>query len=176
MVVTVVALIYTLVLVTFSARSYAKRKASCTGRYASLWSDVMMIGVSYCAGCLVSLASADALFALGIGIYILYSALRMGYDAVQSLLDLRFPMQNVMKVLTLVTSWPGVGGLTIFVRGSQGRPAFSDSFGNGRRPPLVQAHLIAEQVERRFCSVSLGQTSLSTGSVLSGTQGGLELS
>lgn len=32
---------------------------------------------------------ADALFALGIGIYILYSALRMGYEAVQSLLGSR---------------------------------------------------------------------------------------
>ncbi|MDU6270525.1 MAG: hypothetical protein E6604_10285, partial [Veillonella sp.] len=33
-----------------------------------------------------------ALFALGIGVYILYSALRMAYDAVQSLLDRALPV------------------------------------------------------------------------------------
>jgi ferrous-iron efflux pump FieF len=62
-------------------------------------SDVMMNGAILIA---LGLAwygwhRADALFALGIGIYILYSALRMGYEAVQSLLDRAFPMQNVMK-------------------------------------------------------------------------------
>ncbi len=42
---------------------------------------------------------ADALFALGIGIYILYSALRMGGEAVQSLLIARCPMRNDRKLL-----------------------------------------------------------------------------
>ncbi|MDI8993037.1 hypothetical protein MJI20_28865, partial [Salmonella enterica subsp. enterica serovar Anatum] len=42
---------------------------------------------------------ADALFALGIGIYILYSALRMGYEAVQSLLDRALPDAERQEII-----------------------------------------------------------------------------
>nr|MBA2817684.1 Ferrous-iron efflux pump FieF [Candidatus Pantoea persica] len=52
-------------------------------------SDVVMNGAILIALALscYGFRRADALFALGIGAFILYSALRMGYEAVQSLLD-----------------------------------------------------------------------------------------
>ena len=50
---------------------------------------------------------ADALFALGIGVYILYSALRMGYEAVQSLLDRALPDDERQAIVEVVSSWPG---------------------------------------------------------------------
>ncbi len=85
-VVTVIALISTLVLVTF--QRWVVRKTQSQAVRADMLhyqSDVMMNGAILIA---LGLAwygwhRADALFALGIGIYILYSALRMGYDAVQ---------------------------------------------------------------------------------------------
>ena len=49
---------------------------------------------------------ADALFALGIGVYILYSALGMGYEAVQSLLDRALP-DDERRAIIEVVSGPG---------------------------------------------------------------------
>nr|MDP1119887.1 CDF family cation-efflux transporter FieF [Klebsiella pneumoniae] len=53
---------------------------------------------------------AVALFALGIVIYILYSELRMGYEAVQSLLDRALPDEERQDSITIVTAWPGIRG------------------------------------------------------------------
>ena len=98
---------------------------------------------------------ADALFALGIGIYILYSALRMGYEAVQSLLDRALPDEERQEIIDIVTSWPGVSGAHDLRTRQSGPTRFiqihlemEDSL------PLVQAHMVADQVEqailRRF--------------------------
>ena len=101
-VVTIIALVCTIILVSFQ-RWVVKRTQSQAVRADMLHyqSDVMMNGAILIA---LGLAwygwhRADALFALGIGIYILYSALRMGYEAVQSLLDRAYPMRNVRKLL-----------------------------------------------------------------------------
>ena len=112
-VVTVVALISTLVLVTF--QRWVVRKTQSQAVRADMLhyqSDVMMNGAILIA---LGLAwygwhRADALFALGIGIYILYSALRMGYDAVQSLLDRALPDAERDEIYAIVTNWPGVSG------------------------------------------------------------------
>ncbi|MBO8658132.1 CDF family cation-efflux transporter FieF, partial [Staphylococcus aureus] len=53
---------------------------------------------------------ADALFALGIGVWILYNALRMGYEAVQSLLDRALPDEERDEIIAIVSAWPGVHG------------------------------------------------------------------
>ncbi len=98
-------------------------------------SDVMMNGAI-----LVALGlswygwhRADALFALGIGIYILYSALRMGYEAVQSLLDRALPDEERQDIITIVTAWPGIPrGARSTNAAVRADPLYSDSFGNGR--------------------------------------------
>ncbi len=68
-------------------------------------SDVMMNGAILLALGLswYGWHRADALFALGIGIYILYSALRMGYEAVQSLLDCALPDEERQEIIDIVT-------------------------------------------------------------------------
>ena len=87
-------------------------------------SDVMMNGAILVAlGLSVRLASRRRVVCPGIGIYILYSALRMGYEAVQSLLDRALPDEERQDIITIVTAWPGIRGRTIYERGSQGRPA-----------------------------------------------------
>ncbi len=120
-------------------------------------SDVMMNGAILLALALswYGWHSADALFALGIGIYILYSALRMGYEAVQSLLDRALPDEERQEIIDIVTSWPGVSGAHDLRTRQSGPTRFiqihlemEDSL------PLVQAHMVADQVEqailRRF--------------------------
>lgn len=125
-VVTIIALVCTIILVSFQ-RWVVKRTQSQAVRADMLHyqSDVMMNGAILIA---LGLAwygwhRADALFALGIGIYILYSALRMGYEAVQSLLDRALPDEERQEIIDIVTSWPGVSGAHDLRTRQSGRPA-----------------------------------------------------
>lgn len=151
-VVTVVALCSTLLLVAFQ-RWVVRHTHSQAIRADMLHyqSDVIMNGAILIALGLSSygFARADALFALGIGVYILYSALRMGYDAVQSLLDRALPEEEHNIILDLALNWPGVEGVHD-VRTRQSGPTkfiqlhleLNDDL------PLVQAHRVADQVEK----------------------------
>ena len=109
-IVTIVALICTIILVSFQ-RWVVRRTQSQAVRADMLHyqSDVMMNGAILLALGLswYGWHRADALFALGIGIYILYSALRMGYEAVQSLLDRALPDEERQEIIDIVTSLAG---------------------------------------------------------------------
>lgn len=54
---------------------------------------------------------ADAIFAVGIGLYILYSAVRMAYDAVQLLLDRQLPEEEIQLIEKAALSVNGVLGV-----------------------------------------------------------------
>lgn len=112
-VVTVIALISTLMLVTYQRWVVRKtRSQAVRADMLHYQSDVMMNGAILIALGLswYGFQRADALFALGIGVYILYSALRMGYEAVQSLLDRALPDDERQVIVEVVSSWPGVKG------------------------------------------------------------------
>ena len=157
-IVTVIALICTIILVTFQ-RWVVKRTQSQAVRADMLHyqSDVMMNGAILVA---LGLAwygwhRADALFALGIGIYILYSALRMGYEAVQSLQDRGVRDEQRQEFIDIVRSWPGVSGAhDLRTRQSGPTRCIQIHLEMEDTLPLVQAHLGAEQGEqailRRF--------------------------
>lgn len=150
--VTLIALVSTLVLVTF--QRWVVRKTQSQAVRADMLhyqSDVMMNGAI-----LVALGlswygwhRADALFALGIGIYILYSALRMGYDAIQSLLDRALPDEERQEIINIVTEWPGVSGAHDLRTRQSGPTRFIQiHLEMEDNLPLVQAHVIADQVEQ----------------------------
>ncbi|QNQ22517.1 CDF family cation-efflux transporter FieF [Kosakonia sp. SMBL-WEM22] len=156
--VTLVALISTVILVTF--QRWVVRKTHSQAVRADMLhyqSDVMMNGAILIA---LGLAwygwhRADALFALGIGGYILYSALRMGYEAVQALLDRALPDGERQEIVNIVTSWPGVKGAHDLRTRQSGPTRFIQiHLEMDDHLPLVEAHLVAEQVEqailRRF--------------------------
>ncbi len=151
-VVTVIALISTLILVTF--QRWVVRKTQSQAVRADMLhyqSDVMMNGAI-----LIALAlswygwhRADALFALGIGVYILYNAIRMGHEAVQSLLDRALPDTEHQAIIHIVTSWPGVRGAHDLRTRQSGPTRFIQlHIEMEDNLPLVQAHIIAEQVEQ----------------------------
>lgn len=151
-VVTVVALVSTLILVTF--QRWVVRKTQSQAVRADMLhyqSDVMMNGAI-----LVALAlswygwhRADSLFALGIGVYILYNAIRMGHEAVQSLLDRALPEAEHQAIIDIVTSWPGVRGAHDLRTRQSGPTRFIQlHIEMEDNLPLVQAHMIAEQVEQ----------------------------
>ncbi|WP_455426252.1 CDF family cation-efflux transporter FieF [Dryocola sp. LX212] len=151
-VVTVIALVSTLILVTF--QRWVVRKTQSQAVRADMLhyqSDVMMNGAI-----LVALAlswygwhRADSLFALGIGVYILYNAIRMGHEAVQSLLDRALPESEHQAIIDIVTSWPGVRGAHDLRTRQSGPTRFIQiHIEMEDNLPLVQAHVIAEQVEQ----------------------------
>ncbi|WP_435946673.1 CDF family cation-efflux transporter FieF [Dryocola sp. BD586] len=150
--VTVIALFSTIILVTF--QRWVVRKTQSQAVRADMLhyqSDVMMNGAI-----LIALAlswygwhRADALFALGIGVYILYNAIRMGHEAVQSLLDRALPDAEHQAIINIVTSWPGVRGAHDLRTRQSGPTRFIQlHIEMEDNLPLVQAHVIAEQVEQ----------------------------
>jgi ferrous-iron efflux pump FieF len=157
-VVTVIALFSTLILVTF--QRWVVRKTQSQAVRADMLhyqSDVMMNGAI-----LVALAlswygwhRADSIFALGIGVYILYNAIRVGHEAVQSLLDRALPDDERQAIIDIINAWPGVKGAHDLRTRQSGPTRFIQvHIEMEDNLPLVQAHVIAEQVEqailRRF--------------------------
>ncbi|EOU1297779.1 CDF family cation-efflux transporter FieF [Cronobacter sakazakii] len=155
-VVTVAALVTTLMLVTFQRWVVRKtRSQAVRADMLHYQSDVMMNGAILVALALswYGLYRADALFALGIGVWILYSALRMGYEAIQSLLDRALPDDERQAIVDIVAAWPGVRGAHDLRTRQSGPTRFIQlHLEMEDNLPLVQAHLIAEQVEQAILS------------------------
>ena len=150
--VTLIALFSTLILVTF--QRWVVRKTQSQAIRADMLhyqSDVMMNGAILIALALswYGFHWADALFALGIGVYILYSALRMGYEAVQALLDRALPDNERQQIIDIVMSWPGVIGAHDLRTRQSGPTRFIQlHLEMEDMMPLMEAHILAEQVER----------------------------
>ncbi|MDN0123452.1 CDF family cation-efflux transporter FieF [Yersinia aleksiciae] len=150
--VTLIALFSTLILVTF--QRWVVRKTHSQAIRADMLhyqSDVMMNGAILIALALswYGFHRADALFALGIGVYILYSALRMGYEAVQALLDRALPDDERQAIIDIVMSWPGVIGAHDLRTRQSGPTRFIQVHLEMEDIlPLMEAHILAEQVER----------------------------
>ena len=150
--VTVVALFSTLLLVTYQRWVVRKtRSQAVRADMLHYQSDVMMNGAILIALALswYGFQRADALFALAIGVYILYSALRMGNEAVQSLLDRALPDDERQAIIDVISSWPGVKGAHELRTRQSGPMCFIQLYLEmDDALLLMQAHLLAEQVEQ----------------------------
>ncbi|AUG98964.1 cation-efflux pump FieF [Prodigiosinella confusarubida] len=158
--VTVVALISTLLLVAFQRwvirRTYSQAVRADMLHYQS---DVLMNGAILVALALSwkGVTWADAAFALGIGVYILYSALRMAYDAIQSLLDRALPDEERAEIISIVSSWPGViGGHELRTRRSGPTRFIQLHLEMDDALPLVESHQIADDIEQALLRRFLG--------------------
>ncbi|MFE8100359.1 CDF family cation-efflux transporter FieF [Brenneria goodwinii] len=150
--VTVIALLATLLLVTFQ-RWVVKHTYSQAVRADMLHyqSDLLMNGAILVALVLswYGVTRADALFALGIGVYILYSALRMGYEAVQSLLDRALPDEERKAIVNIISGWPGIKGAHDLRTRRSGPTRFIQlHLEMDDALPLVQSHQIADDIEQ----------------------------
>lgn len=150
--VTVIALVCTVILVTF--QRWVVRKTGSQAVRADMLhyqSDVLMNGAILIALGLswYGWHRADSLFALGIGIYILYSALHMGYEAVQSLLDRALPDDERQAIVDIVKGCPGVRGAHDLRTRQSGATRFIQvHIEMEDELPLVHAHAVAERVEQ----------------------------
>ncbi|WCG85156.1 CDF family cation-efflux transporter FieF [Pectobacterium sp. A5351] len=150
--VTLIALVATLLLVSFQ-RWVVKRTHSQAVRADMLHyqSDLLMNGAILVALALSwkGVTRADSLFALAIGGYILYSALRMGYGAVQSLLDRALPDEEHRAIAEVIANWPGIRGAHALRTRRSGPTRFIQlHLEMDDALPLVQAHQIADELEQ----------------------------
>ncbi|NPE58469.1 CDF family cation-efflux transporter FieF [Dickeya dadantii] len=150
--ITIVALVATGLLVSF--QRWVIRKTHSQAVRADMLhyqSDVLMNGAI-----LLSLALswkginwADAVFALGIGVYILGSALRMAYEAIQALLDRALPDEERQEIVNIVSSWPGVSGAHQLRTRRSGPTRFIQlHLEMADNLPLVESHQIADELEQ----------------------------
>ncbi len=94
---------------------------------------------------------ADALFALLIGAYILRGALKIGYDAVQMLLDRRLPEEEQKRIIDTCLAVDGVYGLHELRTRQSGQTRFIQlHLELDDQLPLVRAHRIADKAEREL--------------------------
>lgn len=103
---------------------------------------------------------ADGLFALLIGGYILKGALKIGYDAVQMLLDHQLPDDEQRRIIEVCLGVAGVHGLHDLRTRQSGATRFIQlHLELEDHLPLVEAHQIALQVEwqlaRLFASTDI---------------------
>ncbi|UMB76651.1 CDF family cation-efflux transporter FieF [Dickeya fangzhongdai] len=150
--ITIIALVVTGLLVAF--QRWVIRKTHSQAVRADMLhyqSDVLMNGAI-----LLSLALswkgvnwADAVFALGIGVYILGSALRMAYEAIQMLLDRALPDEERQEIVNIVSSWPGVSGAHQLRTRRSGPTRFIQlHLEMADNLPLVESHQIADELEQ----------------------------
>lgn len=150
--ITIIALVVTGVLVSF--QRWVIRKTHSQAVRADMLhyqSDVLMNGAI-----LLSLALswkgidwADAVFALGIGVYILGSAMRMAYEAIQALLDRALPDEERQEIINIVSSWPGVSGAHQLRTRRSGPTRFIQlHLEMADNLPLVESHQIADELEQ----------------------------
>jgi ferrous-iron efflux pump FieF len=92
---------------------------------------------------------ADPVFAIGVAIYIFYSAARIGYDAFQILMDRELPPEIQGKIRTIALSQAGVKGIHDLRTRQSGPTRFIQLHVElDDNLPLTEAHTIADGVER----------------------------
>jgi ferrous-iron efflux pump FieF len=94
---------------------------------------------------------ADAWFAIGISGFILWQAIKMAYEAVQSLLDRQIPLDDQERIAVLSSSVSGVRGIHQLRTRQAGMTTFIQlHIELDDELPLVDAHTIADEVEDRL--------------------------
>ncbi|WJM83749.1 CDF family cation-efflux transporter FieF [Dickeya chrysanthemi] len=150
--ITIIALLVTGLLVSF--QRWVIRKTHSQAVRADMLhyqSDVLMNGAILLSLVLSwkGINWADAVFALGIGVYILGSALRMAYEAIQMLLDRALPDEERQEIVNIVSSWPGVSGAHQLRTRRSGPTRFIQlHLEMADNLPLVESHQIADELEQ----------------------------
>lgn len=94
------------------------------------------------------MGQADAVFAIGIGIYILYSAFKMVNEAVQTLLDRQLPEDELVEIKQVCLQVEGVLGVHQLRTRMSGPVRFIQlHLELEDHLPLIEAHRISDQVE-----------------------------
>lgn len=97
---------------------------------------------------------ADALFAIGIALYILFNAAKMCWDAVQSLLDKALPQEEVDQIWAIALQHPRIIGIHDVKTRRAGAIRFIQlHLELDDHLPLVIAHDITDSLEQKILAV-----------------------
>ncbi|GAA5218303.1 cation diffusion facilitator family transporter [Corallincola platygyrae] len=97
---------------------------------------------------------ADALLAIGIGIYMAWSAKEIAQDAIQHLLDRELPATEQAKIIALAEAHPKVHGIhDLRTRQAGGTRFVQMHLELDDHLPLVDAHKIADEIEEDIRTV-----------------------
>ncbi|EKO3686039.1 CDF family cation-efflux transporter FieF [Vibrio metschnikovii] len=107
---------------------------------------ILALGLSW-----LGFKQADAIFAIGIGLYILYSAIGMAYQAVQTLMDRKLPDDELAQIRATCLSVNGVLGVHQLRTRMAGPVRFIQlHLELDDHIPLIEAHRISDQVEEKL--------------------------
>lgn len=94
---------------------------------------------------------ADPVFAIGVALYIFYSAFRIGYDAFQHLMDHQLPEETLEQILSIANSHPAVLGTHELRTRQSGQQQFVQlHLELDQSLELERAHAYADEVEDRI--------------------------
>lgn len=149
-------------LMTFGLVMFQKRVVRMTGSQAiaadslHYQTDLYMngaimvaLGLSY-----FGVTQADAVFAVGIGIFILYSAFKMVSEAIQTLLDRKLPDEELEQIRQECLKVKGVLGVHQLRTRMSGPTRFIQlHLELNDHLPLIEAHHIADEVEANLLAL-----------------------
>ncbi|NOH70802.1 CDF family cation-efflux transporter FieF [Vibrio pectenicida] len=147
------------ILVTFALVVFQKHVVKKTGSQAiaadslHYQSDLYMNAAIMLALTLnwFGVTQADAVFAIGIGLYILYSAVQMVREATQTLLDRKLPDDELEEIKTHCLSVEGVLGVHQLRTRMSGPTRFIQlHLELEDQMPLIEAHRISDMVEHKL--------------------------
>lgn len=149
--VSVGSIVLTLLLVSF--QGFVIRKTNSVAIKADMLhyrSDLLLNG-----GVLVALVLAgqgwywaDGLFAILIGLFLVWGAVQIGYESVQALLDRQLPEEEQARIMALCCAVEGVHGVHDLRTRQSGPTRFVQlHLELDDQLPLVQAHQIADEAE-----------------------------
>ena len=112
----------------------------------------LLTGASVIAALLLAqymgLTSVDSWFAIGIAVYILYSAWQIGYEATQSLIDRELPDSEREKIKAMALAHEGVYGIHELRTRQSGQIKFIQlHLEMNQSLSLQQTHKVADEVE-----------------------------
>lgn len=97
------------------------------------------------------LAGADAVIALGIGMYILYGAWTIGYDAFHRLMDQEFSTEERERIEAIILAHPAVKGMhDLRTRRSGGNRFAQFHIELPAHLTLAEAHVISDTIEEQL--------------------------
>ncbi|MGF1742839.1 CDF family cation-efflux transporter FieF [Vibrio profundum] len=147
------------IVVTFALVRFQKYVVQRTGSQAiaadslHYQSDLYLNVAILCALVLtwMGIQQADAVFAIGLGVYILYSAFKMVMNAIQTLLDRQLPEEELQQIRQCCLSVDDVLGVHQLRTRMSGPTRFIQlHLELEDQIPLIEAHRISDSVEERL--------------------------
>lgn len=147
------------IVVTFALVRFQKYVVQRTGSQAiaadslHYQSDLYLNVAILCALVLtwMGIQQADAVFAIGLGVYILYSAFKMVMNAIQTLLDRQLPEEELLQIRQCCLSVDEVLGVHQLRTRMSGPTRFIQlHLELEDQIPLIEAHRISDSVEERL--------------------------